>query len=116
MQVTWPNGNTADFGATNYGICDVNSQPTITWDCKNDTYYTFVCSDVDPLGVDKPYLSEVQYWSRGNINGCNFDDSESIFDFLKPTQIWNSDFHRVYFVIFEHDAPIVYDEPAVDSA
>lgn len=95
-------------------IAQTNSTPTFTWNCNQSKYYSVFAGDVDPLGRT-PYLSEVRYYHWANIQGCNQSSGYAHVEYLPPTPIYDTLPHRFYFTVYEYDAPIVFDEPRINS-
>lgn len=108
-QVVFPSGASANLG-NRYPAAAIADQPRISWPCDPDEKYTVIVADLDPVGQDTPLGSECRIWLVVNITSCNWNISETVYDWLKPSPLRNTGAHRYVVLVYEQPAGLYYEE------
>lgn len=90
--------------------------PKLAWDCERNVFYTVCLFDCEVLGREHgELLSEGQNWLVGNIPGCDVNNGQIINEYLSPTPVYGTGYHRYVFLIFKQNGTLVFEEPFVKS-
>lgn len=108
-QVNWPSGATANLG-NRYTAASVREQPFVKFPCNQHEQYTVILADIDPIGQDTRLGTECRLWLVANITNCNWNASETVFDWLPPTPLKNTGPHRYVLLVYQQPAGLYYEE------
>lgn len=116
LDVNFPSGVSAHLG-NELTPTQVKDQPALSWPVDSaDSLYTFVMTDLDPLGMATRLLVEGRHWLVGNIPGTNIDKGETIDEFFSSGPPIGSGFHRYVQIVYKQPGRLVFDEPRLSNA
>ncbi|XP_022914164.2 protein D3-like [Onthophagus taurus] len=93
----------------------VKDPPTIKFEPEQDVYYTLAMVDPDAPSRDNHTFREVNHWLIGNILNGNFENADTITEYLGSGPPKGTGLHRYIFLLFKQKEKFTFDEPRTEK-